>query len=471
MSSEPCPSQLARQAFAAASVTLGKRWRGDAATGPDWLCRDAVQSLALPLQSGSVQLNVMLRDGVAASALPTAFHGVPLVALRRPPVRAQRRPPLMTLRRSGEDGTATAWVRDRLNGQRSYLLTCAHVVAPDRAARYGDEVRIALAAGEVVAGHLREWQPAVGPGVMPSSLDAALVEIGTEAVTALRALDPAWLPSEVTDALRVDMQVALQRVDGPLDGALCEHWSGEVGAGDDAYPDYFLQDAIGYRTTSSTQGGDSGGAIWSEGDRLLGMHIGAIEGDRQSAANAVMARVKPALDWYCVKPYTRFDPATLTATDWPTVPEASLDSPNVVPRTAELGDLLTLAKTLWGEARGEGVDGMAAVAAVIINRFRARYRGCRSIEAVCRDPRQFSCWNSDDPNMPRLHHIDVHPDDSFREALAIARRALSGSLDDSTAGSKHYVAVSLPAALRPDWLRGKRPCAVIGRHEFYNDIL
>lgn len=37
-------------------------------------------------------------------------------------------------------------------------------------------------------------------------------------------------------------------------------------------------------------------------------------------------------------------------------------------------DRHTLALTLWGEARGEGVVGMAAVAAVIVNRMLASAR-------------------------------------------------------------------------------------------------
>ena len=36
-----------------------------------------------------------------------------------------------------------------------------------------------------------------------------------------------------------------------------------------------------------------------------------------------------------------------------------------------MSDLDTLARTLWAEARGEGVAGMEAVAAVIMNRVNA----------------------------------------------------------------------------------------------------
>ena len=35
-------------------------------------------------------------------------------------------------------------------------------------------------------------------------------------------------------------------------------------------------------------------------------------------------------------------------------------------------DLHIMAATLWGEARGDGIEGMEAVACVIVNRFNAR---------------------------------------------------------------------------------------------------
>src|SRR5688500_4029200 len=62
-------------------------------------------------------------------------------------------------------------------------------------------------------------------------------------------------------------------------------------------------------------------------------------------------------------------------------------------------DLDTLARTLWGEARGEGRNGMQAVANVIMNRYKlarsnsgyARQWG-RTVAEVCRKKYQFSCW-------------------------------------------------------------------------------
>lgn len=471
----------AHREFRRLSRLLSLRWHGQAIDAPDWLRPQLVS--ALRLDADARHIEVALKEGIGAAVLPRDWSGLPLRPVRAPMLTAQN-VPRMTLSRTREDGTATALVRDRLNGQRCYLMTCGHVVAPDAATRYGDQVRVVLSAVTDLVGHLREWQPAVGPGNLPSTMDAALVELDEGALAVLSSVSTAWLPRGVADDVTPGRSVALQRVGGgALAGVIAGSWSGEVGAGGADYPDYFLEDAVGYRSDSPTHGGDSGAALWSEGDALLGMHIGAIDGG-QPGANAVMTRVRPALDWFCVKPFTRNDPATLTPADWPPSPKlpdprgpasaaaAAPAGPPLAPDGAgTTHEMVVLAKTLWGEARGEGIAGMEAVAAVILNRARTGYRHCRSIEAVCVDPKQFSCWNADDPNLPQLNSIDQRPDDAFRSALGVAARAANGQLQDPTSRSRHYVATTLPASARPKWLRGKVPVVTIGRHEFYNDIL
>ena len=62
-----------------------------------------------------------------------------------------------------------------------------------------------------------------------------------------------------------------------------------------------------------------------------------------------------------------------------------------------------LARTIWGEARGEGKEGMEAVASVILNRTEIAkrldgYWWGNTIIQVCQKPYQFSCWNKLDPN-------------------------------------------------------------------------
>lgn len=126
-----------------------------------------------------------------------------------------------------------------------------------------------------------------------------------------------------------------------------------------------------------------------------------------------------------------------------------------------------LARTLWGEARGEGSMGMQAVAAVILNRLKASQKSGgfwwgNTITGICKKPYQFSCWNKDDPNLEKLKAVDDR-DIHFATALRLARRAVIGALSDPTNGATHYHA----AGINPPWARNEKPVAVLGRHIFY----
>ncbi len=129
-----------------------------------------------------------------------------------------------------------------------------------------------------------------------------------------------------------------------------------------------------------------------------------------------------------------------------------------------------LARTLWGEARGEGSAGMQAVACVILNRVaeaekRGRYWWGNNIIQVCQKPYQFSCWNRSDPNYKKLQSVG-ESDLYFATALRMARRAITGTLGDPTQGATHYHA----ADITPYWARGEKPSAVIGQHIFYRIV-
>lgn len=129
-----------------------------------------------------------------------------------------------------------------------------------------------------------------------------------------------------------------------------------------------------------------------------------------------------------------------------------------------------LARTIYGEARGEGQFGMQAVASVILNRVEVArklggYWWGNSVLQVCHKPYQFSCWNKTDPNYRKLIALD-DTDIHFVTAKRVARRAMLGFLKDETKGATHYHARSV----MPDWAKGKQPCAVIGKHLFYKLI-
>jgi spore germination cell wall hydrolase CwlJ-like protein len=146
---------------------------------------------------------------------------------------------------------------------------------------------------------------------------------------------------------------------------------------------------------------------------------------------------------------------------------------SVLDRTAIDADLDVLARTLYGEARGEGTIGMQSVASVILNRMRhPRWWGGPSAQSVClavpgHDCRQFSTWNETPDNAPNLAAVRAatEMDPAFLDALAVARQALAGVLVDPTGGADHYVVTRL--ASEAAWAVGRTPTAVIGRHSFY----
>ncbi len=125
-----------------------------------------------------------------------------------------------------------------------------------------------------------------------------------------------------------------------------------------------------------------------------------------------------------------------------------------------------LAKTVWGEARGEPPEGREAVASVIVNRAARRPAAWwgSTIKEVCLKPWQFSCWNENDPNRALLD--SAHETEEFGEIERIAQLAVEGNLTDLTDGATHYHTRNI----NPHWSANKQPCAEIGDHKFYNDI-
>ena len=129
-----------------------------------------------------------------------------------------------------------------------------------------------------------------------------------------------------------------------------------------------------------------------------------------------------------------------------------------------------LARTIYGEARGESVLGKKAIACVVMNRQRARrwFTG-ETVADTClfcangSKWHQFSCWNADDPNG---EFIAAATDAELAPYVEIAKEAVDGKLLDFLAGATHYHAIGT----RPAWAEGKQPSFKIGRHYFYNGV-
>lgn len=125
----------------------------------------------------------------------------------------------------------------------------------------------------------------------------------------------------------------------------------------------------------------------------------------------------------------------------------------------------TLARTAWGEARGEGTKGMQAVCNVVMNRVkRGGWYGTTPAE-VCRKQNQFSCWNSNDPNLPKLLAVD-ETNEQFKQAKQLATLAVQGVLQDITGGATNYLALGSLSNV-PSWASKMTKTAQIGAHTFY----
>lgn len=132
------------------------------------------------------------------------------------------------------------------------------------------------------------------------------------------------------------------------------------------------------------------------------------------------------------------------------------------------------ARIVWGEARGEGLDGMHAVTNVIQNRVdtdlfnddKPDWWGEGHVDVVTK-PWQFSAYNPGDPNRTKLENVG-DDDTRFATAIELAARSVRGDLPDITGGATHYHTLDLFP--RPAWVAVATPTVRIGNHQFYKDV-
>jgi len=129
-------------------------------------------------------------------------------------------------------------------------------------------------------------------------------------------------------------------------------------------------------------------------------------------------------------------------------------------------DVLILARTLYGEARGESPQGREAVADVVMNRLAEHTWFGSSVAGVCLKPQQFSCWNANDPNRKIIEKMSAtHADDVFKDCLRIAAGAVTGVIKGGSKGANHYHASTMKRF--PSWARKSAETTRIGQHIFY----
>lgn len=131
----------------------------------------------------------------------------------------------------------------------------------------------------------------------------------------------------------------------------------------------------------------------------------------------------------------------------------------------KLSDADLLARCIWGEGRGEKVEGKIAIAHVVLNRVRVRSWYGRSISEVILKPLQFSCFNASDPNLSQILKLSPNCAE-LAFCKAIAELVIRGHLkDDPTGGATHYHAVGC----KPSWASKLEFLCQIGNHLFYRE--
>jgi len=123
-------------------------------------------------------------------------------------------------------------------------------------------------------------------------------------------------------------------------------------------------------------------------------------------------------------------------------------------------DLWVPARTIFGEARGEGVLGMTAVGHVLVNRQQTGKWG-KSLNSVCLWPYQFSCWL---PGANLESMVSVDDNDPLLSQCRNALISAMTSTDDPTNGATFYFADYISP---PPWAAGKNFKVKIGHHLFY----
>lgn len=128
-------------------------------------------------------------------------------------------------------------------------------------------------------------------------------------------------------------------------------------------------------------------------------------------------------------------------------------------------DIDIMARTLYGEARGElmkfGLAPIIAIANVILNRYKKNF--AKTIKDVCLAPKQFSCWNKNDPNYKKITAV-TEEDMIFRKCLLVAENVLDEKYPDITDGCDHYHT----NYVKPYWAAYLQPKCTFGSHCFYS---
>lgn len=143
---------------------------------------------------------------------------------------------------------------------------------------------------------------------------------------------------------------------------------------------------------------------------------------------------------------------------------------------ASLSDEQALAACLYGEARGESLEGIVAVGCVIRNRALTPAWWGVGYRSVCLKRDQFSCFWGDDKNTSETYEVAeallLGGPSGERTVLSeirfIAAGIIGEQLRDITRNADHYLTATLYRRPEcPNWAKGKVPVARIASHCFF----
>lgn len=139
-------------------------------------------------------------------------------------------------------------------------------------------------------------------------------------------------------------------------------------------------------------------------------------------------------------------------------------------KVLKLSDVDIVARTIYGEARGEyarvdgGISSLIAVGNVIMNRQKQQTWFGKTVREVCLKPWQFSCWNPTDPNLSLL--LEPLGGKIYSRCQEVAEGVIRGSWPDLTGGCDHYHALTMKSL--PKWSLNAHPKFRVGQHIFYD---
>ena len=148
------------------------------------------------------------------------------------------------------------------------------------------------------------------------------------------------------------------------------------------------------------------------------------------------------------------------------------------PAFLKLDEKQVMGLTIYGEARGEPIEGKIAVGTVILERVDHRDWDGTTVKEVCLKRRQFSCYNEFDKEYGKMLHIaenwdaSIATDFCLMNCYTVAVGLLSGKIPRDPVLSKAHVCQYLnpkwAEPTREAWIKsGMKVVATIKNHEFF----